>query len=72
MNSYNSYAPINLENDFHPFGLGISRLFDFSGILNRTGKMTPKEVDLEAIKRDWQIIGKDIYLTIGHYEEKSK
>jgi DNA modification methylase len=49
---------------------GMSRLFDFGGTLQEYNEHESGDVaDYEAIKRDWQAIGGDIFKSLKEYEQ---
>lgn len=55
------------------FTEGISRVLDLGSTLQAYNEQeTPEKSDLEAIKRDWLAVGKDIKISIKEYERISK
>lgn len=52
---------------------GMSRIMDMFGYLDQYNyKETEQEADLNALKRDWSIIGLDIKNTLEAYEQDCK
>jgi|GEM_PF-1882011 len=60
MKSCTHPQPVNCKIDIHPFLLGLSRIFDFTQIINKPGDMTEDEVDIEALRGDWIALGNDL------------
>jgi hypothetical protein len=69
---YSDYQPINCEIKLHPFLLGIARLFDFFGVLNQPSAKKGTEIDMEAMKSDWQAVGFDINTILSDEELDDK
>lgn len=55
------------------FFKGMARVFDLFGTLDRYYiHKTEEEADSNALRRDWQIVGKDIFYAIKIYESSKK
>ncbi len=51
---------------------GIARVADLYGAMNQSDTYNTQEFpDYEAIKRDWEVIGLDLYGGIKQYQEES-
>ncbi|MFA7543442.1 MAG: hypothetical protein WCY84_03625 [Candidatus Cloacimonadaceae bacterium] len=61
--------PVNYITNINPFILGLSRIFDFTQVINRPGNKTPQEIDFEALRNDWMILGEDMRIVLNNYEE---
>lgn len=55
------------------FWIGSARILDLYGKLDKYNySNTPNEADYNALKKDWEIIGKDLRNAIDKYESTSK
>ena len=72
--AFYKYQPINCKINISPFILGIARLFDFTGLLNKPGEKTIAEIDKEALLSDWQAVAEDFYFILSYpdLDEKIK
>lgn len=53
------------------FAEGMARVLDIGSTMQTYNEsLSPEEADKEAIKKDWQIIGKDIKNSIHAYEQQ--
>lgn len=71
---YSNYQPINCENNIPSFLVGLSKIFDFFGILRNPGRKTEVHVDMLAMRSDFESVGFDFYtiLSTPDLDEKIK
>lgn len=50
---------------------GVARVMDIGATMQTyNNSRTEKEADLKALKKDWEVVGKDISNAIKQYEQK--
>lgn len=66
------YRPVNTRSNINPLILGLARLLDWTMLLNKPGNKSNTEIDKEAIKNDWEAVGKDLsFAIIDHGKKQS-
>ncbi|QQR78311.1 MAG: hypothetical protein IPJ68_04485 [Candidatus Moraniibacteriota bacterium] len=71
MSHYQNSPTFRLFGSNPSFMKGVARVFDFSQSLDKYNTSpTTEEADFNAIKSDWEAVGKDIRVAIEKYGER--
>ena len=75
MNQYQDSPTFRLFSSTPSFMKGFGRIFDFSGSLNRYHnrmRSTSEKADSDALKSDWEAVGRDIRVVLGRCKKYGK